>query len=112
MEHRTLQNVVPFPHACQSSLQSVCIIHYQIHLFLTVPFLFAKKIEMEFDFFFTGTHTHTLFLDSAVNAGLNDTAGKLNRIRFQAGNCIWKLVKFGRINYNVWDLLTIATFYS
>ena len=43
MEHRTLQNEVPFPHVCQSSLQSACIIHYQIHLFLTALFLFATK---------------------------------------------------------------------
>ena len=50
MEHRTLQNEVPFPRAYQSSLQSVCIIRYQIHLFLTALCLFATKKETGCDF--------------------------------------------------------------
>ena len=51
MEHRTLQNEVPFPHVCQSSLQSVCIIRSQIHLSLTALFLFATKKEIGCDLF-------------------------------------------------------------
>ena len=78
MEHRILQNVVPFPRVCQSSLLSACTSHYLTHSYLTVPCLFAANIESVF--YFELEHIHALLQEnrhSGIMTGWMDTRSEI-----------------------------------